>query len=71
MVQIKDPPCLVGKKKHLTIGPKEQPFITKDTSALLTSEHTEREGDFNLDSFLGFVPFTALAPLGLPKEVKR
>jgi hypothetical protein len=60
MAQIKVSPCLVGESRHLTVGSKEQAFITEEANALLTSEQSKRKRNFNLDSFLFSVPFNAL-----------
>lgn len=59
MVEIKGSFCLVGESRHLTVGSGEQAFVTEETDALSTSEHTQIEGDFNLDSFLFSVLFNA------------
>lgn len=52
MVQIKVSLCLVGESRHLTAVSGKQTIITEETSALLTSEHAQTEGNFSLYSFL-------------------
>lgn len=57
VVGIKACPCLGGESWHLAAWSNEKTFITEEAGVLLPSEHSERDRDVNLDSFLASVPF--------------